>query len=114
MADSLTKCQNCHKFYDCKNLDQSGEKCVALERTDFRYDCPFYTGNKPVVKIDIEEEDFAKATPLEFMEWLQEQRLNVRVVGYLTSGEKYDLTKTMIKNVINKLKKLEQLENAEH
>ena len=111
--EDLPLCQDCNKFKDCKLLDRTKIKCTALSRTYFPYDCPFYTEIEHPVDIEIEEEDFSKAATIEFMEWLLEQKLGVRAVGVLSTGEKYDLTKTYIKRVINDLRKLEDYKHAE-
>jgi len=98
LAD-FVKCQDCNKFKNCKNLKAG--KCLALNNTIFKYECPFYTGNK---KVEIDSAiEFDGEDEIEFLKWLMKQQLNVRAVGVLTTGEKYDLTKTMLKRIINKL-----------
>lgn len=99
LAD-FVKCQDCNKFKDCKNLKQG--KCLALDKTNFMYDCPFYYNGKPKVEID-KTIEFNGEDEIEFLKWLLKQDLNVRAVGVLSTGEKYNITKTIIKRIINKL-----------
>lgn len=110
VENNLIKCIDTNKYKGCKCCVDG--KCVALERNNFPYDCPFYTEVKRRDNF-IKDEDFTNKSAIDFINWLLEQRLEQRVVGYLSTGEKYDLTRHFLKLVKHKLEKLEEIENGD-
>lgn len=93
-------CQNCKKFKDCKNL--KGTKCIALNNTYFDYDCPFYTEK---LKPSKEAGEFDADEHIEYLKYLLDncEKLNLKAVGTLSDGTKYDLTKPFLKKAIREL-----------